>query len=82
MNKIKFLLSIVSAALLTLSSLAFANENAAKKWVNDEFQPSTISKGKQMKEMKWFINASKPFKGMEINVYQKVFLLTHMNQKL
>jgi len=68
MNKIKFLLSIVSAALLTLSSFAFANENAAKKWVNDEFQPSTISKAKQMTEMKWFINASKPFKGMEINV--------------
>ena len=60
MNKIKFLLSIVSAALLTLSSSPFANENAAKKWVNDEFQPSTVSKEKQMKEMKWFINAAKP----------------------
>jgi glycerol transport system substrate-binding protein len=68
MLRIKTLISVVSAALLTLNSFSFAGEGEAKKWVNDEFQPSTISKSKQMKEMKWFINAAKPFKGMEINV--------------
>ena len=62
------LIGVVSAALLTFNSFSFAGEKEAKKWVNDEFQPSTISKSKQMKEMKWFINAAKPFKGMEINV--------------
>ena len=28
----------------------------------------TLSKIEQMAEMKWFINASKPFVGMEVNV--------------
>ena len=68
MLKIKTLIGVVSAALLVFNSFSFAGEKEAKKWVNDEFQPSTISKSKQMKEMKWFINAAKPFIGMEINV--------------
>ena len=40
----------------------------AKKWVDSEFQPSTLSKEQQLKEMEWFVNAAKPFKGLEINV--------------
>ena len=68
MLKIKIIISVVSAALLTFNSFSFAGEKEAKKWVNDEFQPSTISKSKQMKEMKWFVNAAKPYAGMEINV--------------
>ena len=47
---------------------AFADMAAAEKWVNDEFQPSALSKDEQMAEMEWFINAAKPFAGMEINV--------------
>ena len=65
---LKSILSIAVTFLLVSSLSAFAGESEAKKWVNDEFQPSTISKADQMKEMKWFINAAKPFKGMEINV--------------
>ena len=68
MLKIKIIIGVVSAALLTFNSFSFAGEKEAKKWVNDEFQPSTISKSKQMKEMKWFVNAAKPYAGMEINV--------------
>ncbi|GGB33438.1 ABC transporter substrate-binding protein [Roseibium aquae] len=41
---------------------------AAQRWVNDEFQPSVLSKDEQMAEMEWFIQASEPFRGMEINV--------------
>jgi glycerol transport system substrate-binding protein len=41
---------------------------AAKKWIDAEFQPSVLSKEEQLKEMEWFINAAKPFVGMEINV--------------
>ncbi|HEX7043349.1 MAG TPA: ABC transporter substrate-binding protein [Burkholderiales bacterium] len=41
---------------------------AAKRWVETEFQPSTLSKEEQLKEMEWFINAAKPFRGMEIRV--------------
>jgi glycerol transport system substrate-binding protein len=66
---LKTITSVVSALLLlAISSVSFAGEKEAKKWVNDEFQPSTLSKANQMKEMKWFINAAKPFQGMEINV--------------
>ena len=68
MLRLKIILSVVSVALFSLNSVAFAGESEAKKWVNDEFQPSTISKSKQMEEMMWFINAAKPFNGMEINV--------------
>jgi len=45
-----------------------ANLAAATKWVNTEFQPSTLSKAQQMKEMQWFIDAAKPYKGMTITV--------------
>ena len=40
----------------------------AKKWIDSEFQPSTLSKADQAKEMEWFVKAAEPFKGMEINV--------------
>ena len=53
---------------LCIQSSAFAGEAEAKKWINDEFQPSTLSKSAQMDEMAWFIKAAEPFKGMEINV--------------
>src|SRR6266853_5015641 len=56
-----------------LLALAFATAGradiaAAKRWVDKEFQPSTLSKEQQIKEMEWFINAAKPYRGMEINV--------------
>ena len=41
---------------------------AAKRWIDSEFQPSVLSKEEQLKEMEWFIAAAKPFVGMEINV--------------
>jgi glycerol transport system substrate-binding protein len=41
---------------------------AAKKWIDAEFQPSVLSKEDQLKEMEWFANAAKPLVGMEINV--------------
>ena len=46
----------------------YAGVDEAKKWIDEEFQPSTLSKEEQLKEMQWFINAAKPFQGMEINV--------------
>jgi hypothetical protein len=48
--------------------LGKADMAAAKKWVDKEFQPSTLTKAEQMKEMEWFVNAAKPFKGMHIKV--------------
>lgn len=61
----------VSLAVLMLAwgaAPALADMAAAEKWVNDEFQPSVLSKDEQMKEMEWFVNAAKPFAGMEVNV--------------
>ena len=59
----------VAALLIAIGATpAFADMEAAKKWVDSEFQPSTLSKDQQMKEMEWFVKAAEPFKGMEINV--------------
>ncbi len=41
---------------------------AARKWVDSEFQPSTLSREEQLQEMAWFIKAAAPFRGMEIRV--------------
>src|SRR5258708_11129019 len=56
------------AASAALTAPAGADEAAEKKWIDSEFQPSTLSKDDQLKEMQWFIKAAQPFKGMEINV--------------
>ena len=40
-------------------------KDAAKKWIDAEFHPSTLSKDEQMAEMEWFIDAAKPFSGMD-----------------
>jgi glycerol transport system substrate-binding protein len=64
-------------ALIGMSAMpAAADEAAAKKWIDEEFQPSTLSKDDQMKEMQWFINAAKPFVGMDINVVSET-ITTH-----
>jgi glycerol transport system substrate-binding protein len=55
----------LAATSLAIGSLsAFANEEAAKRWIDSEFQPSVLSKEQQMEEMRWFIKAAAPFKGM------------------
>jgi glycerol transport system substrate-binding protein len=69
-------MAMASAAVLALASPAWADMAAAEKWINDEFQPSTLSKDDQKKEMEWFIKAAEPFKGMEINVVSET-LTTH-----
>jgi glycerol transport system substrate-binding protein len=59
----------VAALLIALGATpTLADMEAAKKWVDSEFQPSTISKDQQLKEMEFFIKAAEPFKGMEVNV--------------
>ena len=52
--------SVVAVAVAcSLSSQGWADEAAAKKWIDSEFQPSTLSKTQQAAEMKWFIDAAK-----------------------
>ena len=62
------LLATAAVALFALASPSYADEAAAQKWIDSEFQPSTLSKADQLKEMDWFIKAAEPFKGLEINI--------------
>jgi glycerol transport system substrate-binding protein len=59
-----------------ISANALADKQAAEKWVSAEFQPSTLTKTEQLTEMEWFINAAKPFKGMDIKVLSEI-ITTH-----
>ncbi len=62
------LAAVAAGALFAFAAPATAGMDEAKKWVESEFQPSTLSKDGQMSELEWFIKAAEPFKGMEINV--------------
>ena len=65
----KYLLSaIASSAVLVSGGAAQADMAAAEKWIDDEFQPSALSRDEQLAEMEWFIRAAEPYAGMEINV--------------
>jgi len=71
-------LSSMAVALIVLlaSVPSGADLDAAKRWIDSEFQPSTLSKDEQTKEMEWFIKAAAPFKGMEIKVVSET-ITTH-----
>ncbi|MBM6592489.1 ABC transporter substrate-binding protein [Microvirga pudoricolor] len=71
------LLVSASALAMTLGAgSALAGMEEARRWVDSEFQPSTLSKEEQLKEMEWFVNAAKPFAGQEINVVSET-ITTH-----
>jgi len=67
-TKMIILGGVLAVVFAFCAGTASADMAAAKKWVEKEFQPSTLTKAQQMKEMEWFINAAKPFKGMNIKV--------------
>ena len=60
--------SAAAVALGVALGPAYAGMEEAEKWINEEFQPSVLSKEEQMAEMEWFVKAAEPFAGMEINV--------------
>ena len=68
--KPKLTISVATLALglFPAAQVAQADMAAAERWIDEEFQPSTLSKAEQKAEMQWFIDAAAPFKGMEINV--------------
>src|SRR3982074_2755817 len=63
------------AASVTIAAPAFADDASAQKWIDSEFQPSTLSKADQLKEMQWVAKAAEPYKGMEINVTSETLTL-------
>ena len=64
----RLLLGTAAALVLMTPTASWADMAAAEKWVDEEFQPSTLSREEQLQEMQWFIDAAKPFEGMEIDV--------------
>ncbi|MBE7369570.1 ABC transporter substrate-binding protein [Ramlibacter pallidus] len=71
--------ALALAAACLAGSPAWAGEPEAKKWIDNEFQPSTLSKDQQMAEMRWFIEAAKKLqaKGVkEISVVSET-ITTH-----
>ena len=58
----------MAAIVVSFVSPSFAGMSEAERWIDQEFQPSTLSREDQLKEMEWFVKASEPFQGMEINV--------------
>ena len=62
-------LKTIIAVAVSLSLLASsASADAIKKWATGEFSLSTLSEKERIKELKWFQDAAKPFKGMSIKV--------------
>ena len=47
---------------LTLSAPCHADMKAAERWVDSEFKPSTLSRSRQLIEMKWFVDTAERLK--------------------
>ncbi len=56
----------VAVAFTLVSTSAYSD--AISKWAKGEFSLSTLSEKERIKELKWFQDAAKPFKGMSIKV--------------
>ena len=70
------LASALTAMALPAPAQTADQMNAAQRWIDQEFQPSSLSKEEQLKEMEWFIKAAEPFRGMEISVVSET-ITTH-----
>ena len=64
----RLLAAVAAAAVMSWSGASLAGMEEAERWIDSEFQPSTLSRAEQLQEMEWFIEAARPFVGMEINV--------------
>lgn len=60
--------ALIVASVNTMVAPARADDAVNQKWIDSEFQPPTLSKSDQMKELQWFSKAAAPFKGMDINI--------------
>jgi glycerol transport system substrate-binding protein len=72
-------LPLALLAVLLAAAPACADEAAARRWIDQEFQPSTQSKEQQLAELKWFIHAAAQLKAQgvgEISVVSET-ITTH-----
>ena len=74
--KIRFPKTLLSCAVFLLTiATSSADVEDAERWL-PEFQPSTLDRAQQLAEMQWFIEAARPFAGMEIKVVSET-ITTH-----
>ena len=59
--------ALALAAACAMGGHAWAGEAEARRWIDSEFQPSTLSKDQQMAELKWFIDAAAKLKAKGVN---------------
>ncbi|MEZ5492937.1 MAG: ABC transporter substrate-binding protein [Gammaproteobacteria bacterium] len=66
---------LLAAATLLSTGIAYADIEDARRWL-PEFQPSTLAEQQQLDELAWFVEAARPFAGMEIKVVSET-ITTH-----
>ncbi|RZI55320.1 MAG: carbohydrate ABC transporter substrate-binding protein, partial [Zymomonas sp.] len=72
-----WMVSAAAIAMTIATGPAFADMAAATKFLDAEIKDlSTLPRADQEKEMQWYIDAAKPFAGMEIKVVSET-LTTH-----
>jgi len=64
-----------TAVFLSTLVTSSADVEDAQRWL-PEFQPSTLTNEQQLAEMQWFVDAARPFAGMEIKVVSET-ITTH-----
>ncbi len=64
----KTLKTIIAVAVAFTLVSTSAYSDAISKWAKGEFSLSVLSEKERIKELKWFQDAAKPFKGMSIKV--------------
>ncbi len=73
----RHLLTTTAGLLLAMTASAYAGMDEAKTFLDKEIGDlSTLSRADQEKEMQWFVDAAKPFAGMDIKVVSE----THDNR--
>ena len=68
--------SAFALAVGLMSAPAFADMDAAIQFLDEHIQRSALSREEQEAEMQWFVDASEPFRGMEIRVVSET-IATH-----
>jgi glycerol transport system substrate-binding protein len=66
--KTNLLVTVAAVAVMACAGPAWADMAAAEKWIDSEFKDSVLTHDEQLQQMQWFIDAAKPYAGMEINV--------------
>ncbi len=79
----KHLFTTTTLLAMALCSPAYAGMDEAKAFLDNEIKGlSALSRADQEKEMQWFIDAAKPFAGMEIKVVSETIPTHEYESKL